>query len=234
MGLSIDASQNYKVWGNTEPITLGSVERQGTGLAVQSTANIPIAKRRAPTFRELSASNGAYTGADLVWLLPVAQLPTGTPNPKPGDRIPDASGTIWTVLEAALNALKSTWRLMTRNLALAYQLYDTIDIQRAAITYDKAGAIVRGWPDDATPTGTVVYPALPAKVQLLTQETKEVFGVYGLSGTYAVTVAHDLVTQKMDRIAWRPSGTTIYLDILGQHNPQRIDELPVLDCQLQP
>lgn len=238
MVLSVNALSNYQIWGNTEEVFLYSVTRggaTGTALVTGNPCEIDTAKRRAPTYKELSASNGAYTGQDLVWLLPAA-LMNGAPNaPKPGDRIKDAAGNTWTVLEAALNALKSTWRLMTRNLALAHQLYDLIDIQRSAVTYDAAGGALRGWPDDPSPTGTVVYASLPAKVQLLTQATSEVLGVFGLKGTYAVFVGQDVVIQKMDRIAWKPTGgAATYLDILGQHNPQRIDELPILDCILQP
>ncbi len=226
--MNIDASQNYLVWSNTEAVTFGSKSSQGT-----SNYFVPIAKRRAPTYKELAASNGAYTGQDLVWLLPNALLPAGA-KPKPGDPVTDADGTKWTTLEVAWNALKATWRMVTRNLVLAYQLRALIDIQRPAITYDGAAGVLRGWPDDASPSGSVAYAAVPAKVQLITQETQEVFGVLGLQGNYAVTVGQDVAILKVDRVKWNSPTGTVYLDILGQRNPQRIDELPLLDCASYP
>jgi hypothetical protein len=233
MGLSLNTTRNYLVWGNTEGITYGVVSRNGAALVVQADNQYPvaIAKRRAPTYRELSASNGAYTGQDLVWLVPAALIALV---PKPGDRVLDASLHTWTVLEVALNALQSTWRLMTRNLALAYQLYDVIDVQRPAVTYDAAGGVLRNFPDDATPGGTVPYPKVTAKVQLVTQEIALNLGIAGMKGTYAVIVAQDVSVQKFDRVKWITGGTTTYLDVLGQHDPQRIDQLPVLDCVAQP
>jgi hypothetical protein len=71
-------------------------------------------------------------------------------------------------------------------------------------------------------------------VQLLTTELTETLGVHGFKGKYAVTVSQDVTTVQGDRIKWTSPTGTVYLDILGQHNPQRIDELPVLDCQVLP
>ncbi len=229
MGLSIDASQNYLIWGNCEQISFRS-KTQGDGAQYA----ISTAKRRAPTYRELSASNGAYTGQDVVWLIPATVIPGNMPIPKPADRVIDALGNTWTALEVALNTLKSTWRLMTRNLNLAYQLYDLIDIQRPGITYDVAGGAVRGWPDDATASGSIPYRQIPAKVQLISQDDNESLGVLGAKAKYSVFVGQDVIVNKTDRVKWTSAGVTTYLDVLGQSNPQRIDELPVLDCETLP
>lgn len=225
----IDASDNYLVWVN--PVTGTYVTR---GYNQQSLPLSPVYSR-PPTWAEMSASNGAYTRVDRVWLIPKAIYPGGFPIPKPGDQIIDQEGVTWTVLERALKALRSTYWFMTRDLVLAHQLYDLIDIQRPGITYDEAGAIVRTWPDDPnTPAGAVLYKQLAAKVQLITQESVFALGISGLKGNYVCYVAKDVDIVKGDRLAWyKPSGV-VYLDILGQHDPQRIDALPVLDCQQLP
>ncbi len=211
---TLDHSQEYLVWDNREAVTFRS---RGTN----ASQDFPIsdAKRRAPTYKELAASNGAYTGQDLVWLIPATLAPAYTSRsaPKPGDKVVSAEAT-WTALEVALNNLKSTWRLVTRNLVLAYDLRDTVDIERATVTYDAAGGPLR--------TFAAVYSALACKVQLITQELADVLGVRGFKGTYAVTVAQDVTLVQGDRVKWG----SVYLDVLKQHNPQRIDELPVLDC----
>lgn len=225
--MALDTSEDYLVWENREAVTFRSRTRTGG-------TDFPItdAKRRAPTYKELAASNGAYTGQDLVWLLPAVLAPSasGQHAPKPGDKVTDDDGVIWTALEVALNKLKQTWRLVTRNLVLAYDLRDTIDIQRPTISYDAAGAITRTWPDDETPGGSNAYEGLAAKVQLITDETVDILGVRGLKGNYAVFVAEDVEIQESDRIKW----DGVYLTIKTLRNPQRIDELPVLDCELLP
>jgi hypothetical protein len=237
----IDTSQNYLVWDACEPIIFGSANKsmgnqQAKHVISNQEITVGLAKRRAPTTKELSTSNGAYTGADLVWIIPRLEYQTGFPPPKPGDYVLDNDGVQWTILPAGVsfNALKSDWKCFTRNLVLAYQLYDLIDIQRPAISYDAAGAIVRSWPDDAIPQGATIAYQLPAKVQLLTQQSSLALGVSGMRGDYAVIINKDLELVKSDRVAWYTPKGTVYLDILAQHNPQRIDELPVLDCQALP
>lgn len=245
--MNIDATANWLVWDNTEAVTYTS-HRTTTASAGDAVLANVTAKRRNPSDRELAVSQGVYTSQDLVWLVPQANLtgltPGGDKEPvaKPADTITDAAGNVWTVLEVFFNTLKSTWRLMTRNLAIAFDLQDAVDIQRYTLTYDAAGAPVRAWPDNNVGTilaaGSTPYAALPARAQLLTDEIKDERGLRGFQGNYAVYLSQQVQVTQEDRVKWTDKSTSPatvrYLDILGIHNPLRIDELPVLDARLAP
>lgn len=217
--MALDLTNDYLIFDGMEAVAFTSKKTAGN---VQTA--ITKALGRAPTYKELAPSNGAYTGQDKVWIIPQTLL--GATTPKPGDFV-TASSDNWTALEVKKIALGSSWWLMTRNLVLANDLRDTIDIERAAVTYDAAGGKVRTFP---TAGGTTPYANLAAKVQKLTDALKMVLGVEGFQGTYAVIVAQDLTITDDDRVKWG----ALYLDIVGMKNPSRIDELPVLDCVLQP
>jgi len=59
--MTLDLSLDYQVWDNREAVTFGS--RSTRGVALTAVAD---AKRRALTYKELAAANGAYTGQDLA------------------------------------------------------------------------------------------------------------------------------------------------------------------------
>lgn len=186
-------------------------------------------KRRAVNQREQVASGGVYTGADLVWLLPAAVIPAGL-IPKPADVIVDDEGTRWTALSVERNKNRQTWRLTTRNLALAHQLDHTIDIQRADLGTDAAGGLVRFWPDSSPSGGSTPYAGISARVQLKTKEEVDQRGMRGFKETYEVTVDRQVKLTTNDRIKWTLAGDMVYLDISGLHNPELIDQLPVIDA----
>jgi head-tail adaptor len=214
-----DLSLDYKVWDNRECMDYSS--RNNTGDVTYADVT---GKRRAPTYRELAASNGAYTASDVVWLVPSVLLGvTG----KPGDYITDEDGTVYTVLEASHNAFRSFWRFVTRDLVLANDLRDTIDIQRPTIGYDSAGGKLRTFPPLG---GSTAYDDLPAKVQKLTDTLAVALGVEGFKADYAVIVGQQVTIEEGDRIKFG----SLYLDITGLRNPSRIDELPVLTAVIQP
>ena len=105
-GSVIPVADNYKAWTNTEAVQLKSISNAG-----DTTYALPTVKRRAPTFKELTASGGVYTAMDLVFLLPAKVVSTANAKrPKPGDVITDSDSVRWTILEAPLNTLKSTYR----------------------------------------------------------------------------------------------------------------------------
>jgi hypothetical protein len=227
------------VWDNFETANYQSVRTTAASGGTRSLPEIQ-AKRRAPTFKELAASGGVYTGQDLVWLVPAVKLDPIGPA-KPGDTITDMAGNTWTVLEASLHTWKSFWRLMTRNLVLAFDLRDQISIQRAAFTYDASGGPVRSWPDNnvpgVAPGGTTPYVQIPARVQEVRQEEKEARALAGRMLYYDVIIGQQVLLGQagQDRVKWLTVPANMpgqYLDIRNLRNPQRIDELPVLECHL--
>jgi hypothetical protein len=251
--MQLDLSQDFDTIDDLEPIRYTSVRLSGSMQAA-----LPRCKRRALTRKELAASGGVYQANDVALLTSWRQiqgLASQGREPKPGDTWQSggdtpASGTggppaTYTVLEVTGGKRDGsghyqTWRLTSRNLVLAFDLQDTIDIQLPTIIYDAAGTAIRTWPENGA--GQTIYPGLAARVQLISDDTVDERGIRGFVGNYAVIVATQVPAVTMEaRIRWpavsktRPGIDTVqYLDIKGVHNPSRIDELPVLDALLPP
>jgi len=230
--MQLDQSQDFLCWDNTESLTFASTRDSGP-----VTQRVTTAKVRALNLRELIASAGAYEAGDIKVILPAVLLSIGPP--KPADQVILDDSTVLTVLglmggkrDAALQP--RTWQLVSRNLTVHYQLTDAIDIQRAALTQDVTGANVRHWPDGNVPGvdhgGSTPYAAIRARAQLLSKEEKEERGLRGLQEAYDVIVARQLLITGQDRVKLTLAAGTLYLDIRRLRNPQRMDELPVLEC----
>ncbi len=214
--MQVNQTADYLIWDNTEA---GTHVSKRSGGDVETA--IAISKSRPLNFKELAASNGVYTAKDRAWIIPTALLSDA----KPGDKWRDGNNVTWTVLEAPKYCNDTRLKLICRDLVLANDLRDAIDIQRAAVTYDAAAGKVRTWPPSA---GSTPYSGIPAKVQKITDELVMTLGIHGFKGNFAVIVGQDVTLSGNDRVKF---GST-FLDIVGQHNPTRIDELPVLDCVL--
>lgn len=192
---------------------------------------LPIVKRRALTKSELLASEGAYIGTDVVFLIPSQIAPLDF-TAKPGDVIEDDDHDRYTALSVALQKFKQTWRCTCRNLAIAHGLEHKIDIQEPAISYDAAGAVVRQFPPDG---GFTAYAQVRARVQLLSQEQAEERGLRGFLEAYAVIVEKQVRFTNNARIKWQDEkGTLRFLNIEKLRNPELITELPVIDGVIPP
>jgi hypothetical protein len=224
----MDVSRDFMAWDNTEQVTL-EITRRLPGQAVDQTrpapasdlVALPVAKRRMLNSREKAASLGAYTAGQLKWIVPRAVL--GDVRPKEGDVIVDADGERWTVLSFDLGKWRQTWQMVCINLAIAHDLRDVCDVQRAVVTYDASGAAHKEW--------SALHAGLSCRVQPDQQELREERGVRGDVIRYRVYVDRELyVRVTEDRIAWNGR----YLDIREYQNAQRIDELPVLVAEGKP
>ncbi len=102
------------------------------------------ALRRAIGTREAAASGGKYTAADVRWHLAAAVLAAA---PRLGDRIIDAAGEAWTILETRLATCGSRYECASRNLAIAAGLDTSITIRREQIAKSASGAVERCWTD---------------------------------------------------------------------------------------
>lgn len=237
--MQLDQSADWLTWDNTVPVVFLSARASGP-----VTQSVPTAKVRALRPRELAASGGAYVAGDLVVNIPAALLTVGE-NPKPGDQVFTADGTPYTVLEEQggkrdQSGNPQTWRLVTRNLALAFDLRDTISIQRPGLTYDAPGGTMRGWPDHnqpgVTPGGSTPYLSIAAKVQPADKAEEEEHGVSGLREHYTIILDRQVLLTREDRVkveAWRLGGVPVYLDIERVYDLGMIDQLPKLDCVRQ-
>ncbi len=216
MAITLDHRRNYTYWHNTETVKLTSTARRADE---QTECMVSNAKKRPLTYKELATSQGAYTGTDRVWLLP--QVLTTFP-PKPGDKITDPAANVWTVLECPQIDLEALYRCTTRDLAIAYQLRDFCDLQVPTFTLDSSSVNVRTW--------TVKYPSLRCRVQPVQADQVDERGVRGARVTHTIFVEANIDPTdghgNFGRIALA-DGTI--LEITGYHNPERIDELPVID-----
>lgn len=218
--MQVDLSQDYLVWDNTEAVTHIRKRVNGGGDVLTP---ISIAKNRQLTFKERAASGGVYTSMDRAFLVPKALLSSA----KPGDQLIDSQAITYTVLEAPDYANETRWKLICRDLILAADLRDSIDIQRAAVSYDSMGGKITTWPPSG---GTTPYASVPARVQKIEDTNELIFGATGYKGDYAVMIGQEVVLGDNDRMKF---GTSVF-EIIAYRNSTRIDELPVLDCRLMP
>lgn len=230
----LDMSWWWQAWTGTEPVSYTSQRNTGS-----MACDIPTALRSELTKREKAASNAAYIGAEINWLLPAALLPPGFV-PKSGDQLVASQGNeAYAILDVKGQCRDQSgyqvWSLRGLNLAIVYDLKDTVTIERAEIVYDAAGAELKFWPSTDKGRGKILYGDVLARVQEHTREVIEERGIQGFKGTHTVFVSRQVpgVTFE-DRIALVKAGVTYYLNIVGLHNPERIDELPALDAVLAP
>lgn len=231
MTLEVDFSLGLRGMANTEAVTFTSRRRQGDVVD-----RIDGVMRRQLNGREGAPSGGTYTFADVGFLIPrerIQALLLQDRQPKEGDLVTDDLGTEFTALN--VNGLMrgpngyELWQVNCRDLVLANDLRDVIDLESPKISLDPAGVKVKDW------AGGSVRRNVPARVQPLTQELAEQFGMTGLKGTYAVICGRQIAVSYEWRIRWRDHSTTPstlrYLDIVDVRNPERIDELPVIGAE---
>lgn len=219
----MNLGNDHLCWDGAEQATL-LVRLRGGG---ERAVGVPLAKRRNIRLREKSPSSGVYIGAEINWHVPQRDLPAGI-EPKPGDAIEDRQQRQWTVLTVARNRLGHTWTLGCVDLVIAHDLRDLVTIQRPQLSYDAAGVASKQWLSR--------YTDVPARVQSTTQSVSEERAVRAARQAYEVVVARQLadVDLAVDRIEWRdPQGETRYLDMVGFRQPDRIDELPVIEAELR-
>lgn len=223
-------SDPRQVWDNLEQ-TNYELGHRGTNAQY----GLVIAKRRALSQHELFASNGVYTGNDLVWLVPVEMAPQL--KCKPADVVVDFQDNRWTVLDASLNTWRTWYRLTCRNLSLHFDLRDKLDIEHPAQEIDAAGAYVQRFPTGPAPNGgEVLYRDLACRVQPTSDDIVDGRGIRGEQINYHIVVDRQLVVDvAKDRVRWLDSkGTVHYLDITRYVNAESISELPVIEALEKP
>ena len=162
------------------------------------------------------ASEGRHTASDLTWHLPKAQLGDA---PRSGDLIVDGSGQRWTVLDVRLATLETRWQCLTRNLAIAFGLDDTVTILKATYAKGDGGAAESTW--NVWKTG-VRARIQPAEVDVGTEHQAR-----RTTRRFQVFVEEDVALDHSHRIQG-PDGT-IYR-IRGTLGTERIDQVQTVDA----
>lgn len=221
--VQLSFADNYLQWDNTEPVTYRSVRKTG-----EMVDTIPIARRRKLTVKDMATGVVGYQTGDIAWLVPQALLSPSLGRPKEADIIVDQLGRPWTVLTADGQSDDSngpqTWRLTCRNVVIAFDLKDTVTIERAVSNLDASGTDVRTWQP--------LYSGITCRLQPVDQDIATERGITDLQGKYLIYLSQEVQVVMRDRVnvgAKAPGG---YLEILSYRNRERIDELPYLECKL--
>lgn len=232
--VNIDLDDDYLTWERKEPITYHPAPYREDVAVV-----VPRAKRRAPTLKEQMVSGGVYLSTDLIWIIPTLEASALDQQffPTPADSIEDGDGRLWTVLQQMpRGALKSFWRLVTRDLTISCPLGDAISILRPAVTVGAATEPVFSWPTDAVPGGSYIAVDLPARVQPTT-------GIIGTRNEIETAQGQFNVIyddRRQERVDLRMGDRILVtkgdrkgqvLRWVQQQNAERIDELPYLVCE---
>jgi hypothetical protein len=141
---------DYQCWTDRETILLIVPLNAG---ADSDRFTVDDCKRRAPTWKELRASNGAYAPTDLVFLVPAVKWDAANyanyAKPHPGFKVEiqdaeDDDPRTLNVMEVSYNTLRTWFRLVTRDLALHYDLRQSGTLYRPANTAGAAGTRIPG------------------------------------------------------------------------------------------
>lgn len=223
--MSVYVLHDWKVWDNTEPVRARS-RRTVNGRKDWAVCPAP-ALRRSVGFKDIAG--GIYTSQDLVWCVP-RELVDPIGGVKPSDVIEDASDVQWSVLECPLNTHRSWYRCVCRNLVLAYDLRDAIDIWAPTNGQDAQG--------NRSPTMAALYSSIPGRLQPVEGIEQEMFGKVAIVKSYTcylasqLTVAEDLaITNEMQV---RIHGASTAYQIKGWRNAARVGDLFEIDVEIVP
>jgi hypothetical protein len=162
--------------------------------------------------RKQVPSGGQQQADDLVWHLPVAELPDA---PQLGDVILDGDGRRWTILAVKLATLGARWRCETRDVGIKVGLDDAICVQK------NAGS-------SASPRWRMWKTGIRARIQPLETTIDSTAATPSTTARYRIFVEENIDVDHTCRI--RGADGTIYT-ILSSTGADRIGELQVIEVE---
>lgn len=212
----LNLTDDYQIWANdfSQTVTHTSVRDSGN-----LTAQVTHALRRQISSKEAAISNGVYTTADVIFSLATVLTPN---TPKPRDLLTDNDNVVWTVLAVDKATINSRWRLTCRALGIAADLQDVIDIETPAMLPNAQGVEVAQW--------VPRLRQIAARIQPVTGEETTERDLIGTKVKYEIFVGQGVTVSTRERVLWHARNK--YLDIVGYRQPQRIDELPLIEAEL--
>jgi Phage head-tail joining protein len=162
--------------------------------------------------RKQVPSGGQQLADDLVWHLPVSELPDA---PRLGDVILDGDGRRWTILTIKLATLGVRWRCETRSVGIVAGLDDAISVQKNA--GDVSAPIWQTWK-----TG------IRARIQPLSTVIDYSAETPSTTKRYRIFVEENIDLDHTCRI--RAADGTFYT-ILSSTGAAQIGELQVIDVE---
>lgn len=230
MDMATATKNEWKLWSNRENVTLRAQTALGVYDAHPLSATGGAAKRRAPTWKEMTASAGGVTSKNLIWLLPNPNLPELV-QPKAGDVIRDLSDIDHTILEVQLGKFGNTHRCVTIALAVVYELRQRGVLTRPTAAQDDAGRATNA---SYTTVGTVW-----CRLQPQDSAATEVHGRLTLPEQFAAYIDTPLSVRAKDVFTVTsyvsPGGaiaSTQAYTVKGFRHPESLDALMQLDLEL--
>jgi hypothetical protein len=229
MDMAAATRDEWRYWPNRENVTLRAIGAPGEYDSHHLKAPGGAAKRRAPNWKEMTASAGAVTSKNLVWLLPAVNLPEGV-EVRAGYQIRDADDVDHTVLEAQSGKFAQTWRCVTIALAVVYELHATGVLTRPSNAQDDAGR--------AALTGYATVATVKCRVQPQDSQAGDHFDRRTTAQKFTAYCDRQLQPRARDVLTVTSyvspggaiSGVQSY-SILGYRNPERLDQLCALDLE---
>ncbi len=231
MTMAAMTRDEWRFWQDRENATL----RKQTALGVYDShplaATGGAVKRRAPTWKEMTASAGAVSAKNLVWLLPDANLPDGV-TPRAGDQVRGAGDVDHTLLEVAVGKFGNTHRCVSIALSVVYELSATGVLSRPDNAQDAAGRMaLTAYAAAGEPVRCRVQPEDSAAADVLERRTVP-RKFTALLDTPVAVRARDVFTVTTYVSAGGAVAATQAYTVLGFRNPERLDSLMSLDLEL--
>lgn len=233
--MNLNHSADHCAWDCTQPVTL-----ERSGRVAPKRAPVGAAKRRSIRTAQRSPSGGVYLGAEAAWHIPRVELPEGVV-PAPRDVIiedarDDAEATLgagaaaetrWTVLTVSRNRQGESYACGCVDLVVAHHLHDLVVLETPSHRTLPSGAQAKAWERAGE-------RPLRARVQELSREVAEERGARYGRLRYDVIIERQIDVDVAEaRVVWHDGVAERHLDIVRVRNPERIDELPVLECELR-
>jgi hypothetical protein len=144
--VELDVTGDFDTFDYREAITLLQPDTAGVDVSVA----IQYALRRNIPTREAAASGGRYRASDTRF-----HFETEDGTPRVADRIIDADGTTFTILEARYDTLASRWRCIARDLTVAYNLDTLVSVDEGVTSKGDSGEQIRTWRQIARPQASI-------------------------------------------------------------------------------
>jgi hypothetical protein len=212
------STQRFLPW--TIPVEYTSAKAGG-----DVTFTLQNAGRHTLTIEEAEASNGVYQAGDEVFTVDTDEFTTNAVVPKPADKVL-LNGDKYTVLRVEGSPFLEFKKLVTRNLVLAFDLRDLINVEVDEGGQSDTGAEAHDW--------RVKYKAVKAKVQKVDEDEQDFRGKSSTVRRYTIPVETELdvnnSTGDFGRVEWQGKRMTI----VAYRQSERVDVLPLIECELRP
>jgi hypothetical protein len=185
-----------------EPLTL---KRRASA----TTIALPKAWRYSSIAQAAEPGVADVVRADAVWQFPWA---TATELPRVGDQLIDAAHDGWTILSVEIRGHRSRLRCHTRNLRIAHELNNRVELQAAV------------WEENEIVGWTTLRTAIPARIQPDRTITNLDANPHKSTATYRIHLADDTPLNHNHRLV-DPDGNAYRVQEYTQ--AARIDALPV-------